>query len=222
MEWRAYKVRCGDELCVLPQFVQLQAPCILEIVNECKAATEQESILNCYDYVCRNISYPLTWDGKATDYHKISAFPSHIGILGTSYRVSKTTEEFFQYPGETLAWGSNGKGIGDCEDTSILLTSLLRNFMPPDRVFCIIGNYQIFGHAWVQVKLKDGNLAILETTLTSAPPNPWRLAGPYSPYILFNDLVYLETGPIGTETRKFEAQKLRQIRSLWRHPVKGV
>ena len=217
MEWRAWKVRCGAELCVLPQFVQPNSPSVLKILNGRKAITEQESILNCYDYVCRNISYPLTWDGRATDYHKISAFPIHRGVFGTSYRVSETTEEFFQYPGETLTWG-----FGDCEDTSTLLTSLLRNFLPPDRVFCVIGNYQRFGHAWVQVKLKDGNLAILETTLSSAPPNPWRYGGPYSPYIIFNDLIYLEMGPMGDRTRKFEAHKLREIRSLWQHPVKGL
>ncbi len=51
-----------------------------------------------YDFVCRNISYRLD-----------------VG-------------EFWQVPSETLREYEDGSRYGDCEDTSILLASLLRNF----------------------------------------------------------------------------------------------
>jgi len=66
--------------------------------------------------------------------------------------------EFWLTPSETL------KGHGDCEDTSILLTSLLRNFT---NAYVALGNLGGYGHSWCQL-----NGQILETTYTSARPVP--------------------------------------------------
>jgi len=79
--------------------------------------------------------------------------------------------EFWQIPSETLAneWG-------DCEDSAILLCSLLQN------AYVALGNYGGQGHAWVL----DEEGEILESTYTSAR----RVADPenYITYALFNHL----------------------------------
>jgi len=126
-----------------------------------------------YDFVCRNISYRLD------------------------------TGEFWQVPSETLGrYWEEGQGYGDCEDTSILLVSLLRNFT---HAHVAVGMYRGYGHAWCQ---RAGQ--ILETTYTSARvvPDPQN----YSPYLYFNDQEVIELWPGALEEmfalRRDEATKL--------------
>ena len=105
--------------------------------------------------------------------------------------------EFWQTPSETL------KGMGDCEDTSILLTSLIRAGAMP--AYTILGSLQGYGHAWCQV-----NGQMLETTYTSARPVPDPQA--YCPYVCFNDQEVVEfwPGALGEvfELSRDEATKL--------------
>ncbi len=107
--------------------------------------------------------------------------------------------EFWQTPSETL------KGYADCEDTSILLTSLLRNFTNPH---VALGSFQGYGHAWV---VKEGQ--IYETTYTQARP----VSDPqdYCPCVYFNDqeVIELWPGALGEvfELRRDEAAKLNLI-----------
>lgn len=88
----------------------------------------------------------------------------------------RDTGEFWQFPSETL------KGYGDCEDSSILFTSLLRNFT---NGHVALGSYQGYGHAWCQL---DGQ--ILETTYTRARtvPDP----EDYLTFLLFDERVVIE------------------------------
>ncbi|GAJ02274.1 unnamed protein product, partial [marine sediment metagenome] len=81
--------------------------------------------------------------------------------------------EHWKFPSETLA-----SGQGDCEDSSILLVSLLNNFTSS---YVVLGDYQGYGHAWCQF---DGQ--ILESTYTQARPvtDP----GNYEPLVLFNNV----------------------------------
>jgi len=115
-----------------------------------------------------------------------------------SYRHD--TGEFWQLPRETLA-----KTTGDCEDTSILLTSLLRNFSDAK---VVLGDYYGYGHAWCQ-----HNGQILETTYTRArlTPDPQH----YTPFLLFNDREVIELWPGALEElfalRRDEATKLNLI-----------
>ncbi len=111
-----------------------------------------------------------------------------------SYRSD--TGEFWFFPSETL------KGYGDCEDTSILLTSLLRNFTD---AHVALGSFQGYGHAWV---VKDGQ--IYETTYTRARV----VTDPqdYYAHVLFNEreVVELWPGALGEifSLRRDEATKL--------------
>lgn len=105
--------------------------------------------------------------------------------------------EFWQVPSETLA-----RGQGDCEDTSILLTSLLKNFT---QAHIAVGMYQGYGHAWCQL---DGQ--ILETTYTSARVVLDPLD--YCPYCMFNESEVIELWPGALEEifalRRDEVTKL--------------
>lgn len=86
--------------------------------------------------------------------------------------------EFWRTPGETL------RGQGDCEDTSILLTSLIRAGGTPD-VYVAVGTYQDYGHAWCQYRGE-----ILESTFTWA--RPVSDLEHYETYCLFNDQEVVE------------------------------
>lgn len=108
--------------------------------------------------------------------------------------------EYWLTPGETL------KGNGDCEDTSILLTSLIRAGGSDCHV--ALGTLQGLGHAWVA----HGG-GILETTYTSARPVPD--PQDYCTYVCFNDqeVIELWPGALGEvfETRRDEATKLNLV-----------
>lgn len=107
--------------------------------------------------------------------------------------------EMWQFPSETLA-----RGEGDCEDTSILLTSLVRAGGAPN-CYVAVGSLGGYGHAWSEI---DGQ--VLETTFTSARvvPDPAQ----YYPYIYFNDTEVIELWPgaLGEvfELKRDEATKL--------------
>jgi len=112
----------------------------------------------------------------------------------------RDTGEFWQQPGETLA-----RGRGDCEDTSILLTSLIRAPGSPD-AYVALGDYCGYGHAWCQYRGE-----ILESTFTWARP----VSDPehYELYCIFNDQEAVELWPGALEElfalRRDEATKLR-------------
>jgi hypothetical protein len=108
------------------------------------------------DWVCRNVSY------------------------------RSDNGEWWGFPGETL-WrrDSDGKLYADCEDSSILLASLLANFTDG---YCAIGAYRGYGHAWCQ-----SDSQILETTFTYARPVPDPQN--YRVYALFNDREVIEMWP---------------------------
>ncbi|MBA7675319.1 hypothetical protein ES703_83549 [subsurface metagenome] len=89
--------------------------------------------------------------------------------------------EFWQIPSETL------RGAGDCEDSAILLTSLIRAGGMP-HCYVTLGRLGGYGHAWCQL---DGE--ILETTYTSARPVPD--PQDYCPYCMFNESEVIELWP---------------------------
>lgn len=105
--------------------------------------------------------------------------------------------EFWQTPSETLA-----SKLGDCEDTSLVLCSLLRNAI---NAHVALGSFQGYGHAWCEY-----NGQVMETTYTSARsiPNP----EDYCLYVIFNDqdVVELWPGALGeiSALRRDEATKL--------------
>ena len=91
--------------------------------------------------------------------------------------------EFWEMPDEVLA-----EMAADCDGTALLLTSILRKYYPPDRVYAVVGSYRGYGHMWCEL---DGE--ILETTYSEAHavPDPYN----YRPYAKFNDQVVIEMWP---------------------------
>lgn len=156
-----------------------------------------------------SVRYPGQWHDirEFIQPHKLGvvAFYSDVGpdVWGCldlvchniSYR--QDIGEFWQFPSETI-W----RGMGDCEDSSILACSLLRNFT---NGYVALGAYQGYGHAWCQ-----HNSEVLETTYTRARPVPD--PQDYCPYVYFNnqEVIELWPGALGEvfELRRDEATKL--------------
>lgn|GEM_PF-1433428 len=97
--------------------------------------------------------------------------------------------DLWRTPSETLA-----KRIGvDCDDSSILLCSILRNYIPPDQVYCAFGlltlDGKADGHMWVVLGNEGGEDRTLETT---APPGR-HTKGKYIIYGIFNDTYAFST-----------------------------
>lgn len=107
--------------------------------------------------------------------------------------ISYETLDFWNFPAETLR-----DGVGDCEDTAILLCSILRTKLSEDDVFVSAGLFKGYGHAWVTVLNNNGKPITLETTGS----NIIRLSSslmegePYEPIVRFNDkkVIELKTG----------------------------
>ena len=80
--------------------------------------------------------------------------------------------------------------VGNCANMSFLLTSLVRQEMPEDKVYCVLGNLhngKPGGHAWTEVKL-GSNDYIMEATKSDVPPLVLaRVADRYEAVHLFND-----------------------------------
>jgi hypothetical protein len=90
--------------------------------------------------------------------------------------------DYWRTPAESLAL----RRI-DCDDSAILLCSLLRRYLPADQVFCAAGIWinpkERGGHMWVRVNLPGEEPQILEST----GAHNMSAYGTYEISILFND-----------------------------------
>ncbi|MBA7538401.1 hypothetical protein ES705_30676 [subsurface metagenome] len=155
-----------------------------------------------------SVRYPGQWNDirefVQPDNPDVLAIYSQIGpdvwgcldFVCRNVNYRRDTGEHWQFSSETL------RGTGDCEDTSILLASLLNNFT---NAYVALGEYGGYGHAWCQL---DGQ--VFESTYTQARPVPD--PGNYEPLVLFNNVEVNELYP-GALTdiftlRRDEAAKL--------------
>ena len=97
--------------------------------------------------------------------------------------------DYWRTPAESLA---NPEAL-DCDDLAILLCSILRNFIPAEKVFCAVVMWtykgETDGHMAVVIQDENGHERILEST--AAPDIP--VVGTYAVYALFNDQYALAT-----------------------------
>lgn len=97
--------------------------------------------------------------------------------------------DFWRTPSETL---EKRAGV-DCDDSAILLTSILRNYIPPDQVYCAFGLWSLGGktdgHMWVVTEGEGGEDRILESTASPAKLT----RGKYVLYGMFNDCYTFST-----------------------------
>jgi len=132
------------------------------------------SLVHVDDPEVRDIARVLV---QASDF--ISASQEFVNSF-TTYRSE--VGDYWATPDEMLS-----KRSGDCDDSAILLTSILRNYIPPDQVYCAFGLWAMGGktdgHMWVVTQGEGGEDRILEST---APPGK-SLRGKYVIYGMFND-----------------------------------
>jgi len=80
--------------------------------------------------------------------------------------------------------------LGNCAVKSFLLASLIRNELPPDQVYCTLGNLyngKPGGHAWISLNI-EGQEFVMESTTPTAPPMvPASMAKRYEAVHYFND-----------------------------------
>ena len=95
--------------------------------------------------------------------------------------------DFWRTPSETLEKSEEKDPGVDCDDSAILLCSILRNYVPPDQVYCVFGLWAMGGktdgHMWVITAGEGGEDRIIEST---ASPEK-SLRGKYVIYGMFND-----------------------------------
>ncbi len=146
---------------------------IEEFMKSHKITTYRDAI----EFVIINIDYPFTWWGAPTDKHVWNAFNGK-ACFTLKY-------DYWQTAWETLmTYVLNQKlkgapGYGDCEDTAILTTSLLR-FLGAKAYVCMglvfLKEGQelklLGGHGWSIAELEDGEWHLIETTLDVPLPYP--------------------------------------------------
>lgn len=76
------------------------------------------------------------------------------------YKHDRHGGDNWQFPIDTLE-----RGAGDCEDASLLLVSLLRNYISADEVYVVAGNWKGEGHCWA---VGGEPWHIIESTMSSA------------------------------------------------------
>ncbi len=130
--------------------------------------SREERILACWNWVASNVRYVKTVKGR----------------LWINGRTS-VQHDLWQEPAMVI-----NTLIGNCANKSFLLTSLLRNELPPEDVFCVLGNIYngtAGGHAWLQVKLNDQFYTMESTTPLAPPLVPIEKTRRYQAVHFFND-----------------------------------
>ena len=172
-------LRFGDRWDIR-HFITPENPEVAQIARKYAHLDGEERVIELWRYVCEEIRYPFDTLGNPDDTHRLQAFPlRNYPLIGKTYRIDRSNLDFWQLPAETLAWG-----IGDCEDTSTLLCSLLRcdNLCSPNEVFVDCGLVGGWGHAWVNYRGY-----ILETTLDGLPASGLGTYNGYQRQARFND-----------------------------------
>lgn len=208
------RVRYGNQELDVREFVLPRAYMVAEALDSIGRHDLESLVWHCWDWVCRNIKYPPLPQATA-DYHKEEAFIRRLLPWGGFVPVKRSTKwDFWQFPWETL-----DHEIGDCEDTSILLCSILRNVLTADQVYVAVGNFAGYGHAWVTLT-RDGAKYVLEATLNGAfAGSPYQVleVHPYKPLLYFNDAQAFEAYPGAWEepAARHEPTKLCLIRETY-------
>jgi hypothetical protein len=154
----------------LTNFVTPKASDVHELFKELTkgVATSTDRIRACWTWVATKVRYVPFVRGRLL-------------INGKS----SVQNDFWAPPSMTIH-----TQLGNCATKSFLLTSLLRNELPADEVYCALGNLyngKPGGHAWVALKLPIGE-QIMETTVPTAPPMvPADKARRYETVHYFND-----------------------------------
>jgi len=104
------------------------------------------------------------------------------GFVDSFTTYKKEVGDYWSTPDELLE-----AQAGDCDDKAILLCSILRNYIPAEKVYCAFGLWvldgETTGHMWVVTEGEDGNDRVIEST---AGPER-KIRGKYILHGMFND-----------------------------------
>ncbi len=157
----------------LSDYVTPDQPDILMLYRQITAGMNnpQDRIVACWNYVANQVKYK--------NYIRAS-----IDVEG----VKSVQEDYWQTPSQVTK-----THIGNCANKAFLLASLLRNELPSDKVYVVLGNLlngHETGHAWVQANLPEGEF-IVEATRNDVPMLPVSKGDRYIPVHYFNDRTVL-------------------------------
>ena len=97
-------------------------------------------------------------------------------------------DDYWQLPSQLI---STPVKIGNCVNKALLLTSLIRNELPAEKVYCVLGNLNQGGspggHSWVEVALNSHRYIMESTRGDMKPLVVTEAADIYEPVIYFND-----------------------------------
>jgi hypothetical protein len=187
MQYPVYGKRFGGEYLDIREFVTPFTPSVQDALA--KVSVDGDRIWNCWSWVCNNIKYPPSCN-EIQDYHAKISFLRGCPIIRVPVKRSEKIEDFWELPMETL----DPPCYGDCEGSATVLVSMLRNFLQPERVYCTVGTYTGWGHAWVTIH-GGSDVFILDTTIPEAKHDGIRAVAegdPYVSYIRFNDVNVIE------------------------------
>jgi len=187
MDYIVYGKRFGGEHLDIREFITPYTPSVQEALSEVPPGPN--IIWQVWDWVCANIKYPPSCDGMQ-DYHEKISFLTGCPIIKRPVKHSVRTLDFWELPWEVL----DPPRYGDCEGSSVVLVSMLRNFLDPQSIYCAIGTYEGKGHAWTM--FSDGTEEyILDSTIPRARlvnEDSEKEAESYKCYLRFNDQIVIE------------------------------
>jgi transglutaminase-like putative cysteine protease len=162
----------------ITEFVQPGTASVVELAARI-ANMPGDFAMNCLRWVKQRIQYPSGPGGtECVDWHYYEAFRVFDEDGQRKVLAQRWATDFWQFPAETLSLK-----MGDCEDGSILLCSLLRTRVSEEDVFVTVGRHQWEGHAWVTYL---GN--VLETSPCGGD-GLYKEVYPYAPNYRFNDIL---------------------------------
>lgn len=127
----------------------------------------EEKALACWEWVANKVKYTRFVEGKLWISGKVSIQNDLWNLPSITARIK----------------------VGNCANKAFLLTSLLRNTLSDNEIYCVLGNlynHKLNGHAWVQVNLNGQNY-IMESTRGDVPLVPVSNTDRYEEVHLFND-----------------------------------
>jgi len=174
------KKRFGQEWTDIREFVRPNDYMVAALVDSKPTWT----ILEAWEWVLNNIRYP-SGVFSDPDRHRHSAYGMvALPVIGPLISSRKyTTGDYWNFPAETLR-----DSMGDCEDSSFLLTSMLRRIDPSMEAYSTVGYFDAYGHVWTTI-LRNGEWLVLDTTLDRMPQLvPTERSRPmYRPLFRFNE-----------------------------------
>ena len=166
------KKRFGNEELGVQEFIRPNTHMVAKLADSfwSRSRTLNDYIERCWRFVLNGIHTP-TGDLLTRDWHAMYAFHDKGSSTPLAFYQAN---DFWAFPSETLT-----TKIGDCDDKSILLVSLLRRYNV--WAYATVGTFQGAGHMWVVAGRRN---KVLETT---APRPIEPEATPYVPMFRFNE-----------------------------------